>query len=105
MVHLGKSGKDINKDIGELVRKGRIGARTQKMLDSVRIVGNEAVHPGEINLNDDRELANALFYFINLIVFDAISYDKAVDSIYQKMPAVKRKGIEDRDRTKSLTID
>jgi hypothetical protein len=100
LIHLGEPGKDINGDIGELAKKGKVSARTKKMLDSVRIVGNESVHPGEINLNDDPELANALFYLINLIVFDAFSYDKYVDSLYDKLPESKRKGVEDRDRPK-----
>ena len=74
------------------------------MLGSVRIGGNESVHPGEINLNEDPELANALFSLINLIVFDAFSYDKYGDSLYEKLPESKRKGVEDRDRPKPAKV-
>src|SRR4051794_33986994 len=76
LIHLGEPGENINRDIGELARKEKISTRTKKMLDSVRIVGNESVHPGEINLNEDPGMANALFYLINLIVLDAFSLDK-----------------------------
>jgi hypothetical protein len=100
LVHLGEPGKDINTDIGSPAKKGKISGRTKKALDSVRIVGNESVHPGEINLNEDPNMANALFYLINLIVLDAFSYDKYVDSIYAQLPENKRKGVEDRDRPK-----
>jgi hypothetical protein len=100
LIHLGEPGKDIYTDIGALYQKGRITERTKKILDSVRIVGNESVHPGEINLNEDPGLANALFYLINLIVLDAFSLDKYVDSLYGQLPESKRKGVEDRDRPK-----
>jgi hypothetical protein len=101
MPALGEAGKDINTDIGELVKKGRINPRTQKMLDSVRVIGNEAVHPGVLDVRDNRELASSLFSLVNLIMFEAVTYDKYVDGIYQQLPENKRKGIEDRDRPKA----
>jgi hypothetical protein len=105
LVHLGESGENINTDIGSLAKKGTITERTKKALDSVRIVGNESVHPGEIDFNEDPKMANALFYLINLIALDAFSYDKYVDSIYAQLPENKRKGIEDRDRAKPEKAD
>ena len=45
-------------------------------------------------------MANALFYLINLIVLDAYSYDKYVDSIYEQLPKSKRKGVDDREKPK-----
>ena len=44
-IHLGEDGKDLNTDIGSLVEKG-LDQRVQKSLDTVRVVGNESVHPG-----------------------------------------------------------
>jgi hypothetical protein len=100
MKALGEPGKDINTEIGELVQKRKISARTQKMLDSVRVIGNEAVHPGTLDVRDDRTLAGALFSLVNLIMVEAVSYDKYVDSVYQKLPESKLKGIETRHRLK-----
>jgi hypothetical protein len=50
--HLGESGKNINNDIAALVSKG-LNPTIQKSLDLVRVIGNEAVHPGTIDLNDE----------------------------------------------------
>jgi hypothetical protein len=37
----------------------------QQSLDIVRVIGNDAVHPGQIDLTDDIETATKLFVLIN----------------------------------------
>ena len=72
---LGESGKNIDKDIASLVGKG-LDPLVQKALDVVRVIGNEAVHPGEINLDDNRDIALQLFNLVNLIANQMISQPK-----------------------------
>jgi hypothetical protein len=100
MVHLGQSGKDLNQDIGNLVKKG-LGERVQKALDTCRVVGNESVHPGTLDVRDNPEIAHALFELMNFIVEELISRDKRIDALYQTLPATKLQGIADRDSTAS----
>ncbi|QIO47218.1 DUF4145 domain-containing protein [Rhizobium leguminosarum bv. trifolii] len=97
--HLGEPGKNINEDIASLVAKG-LDDRIQKALDVLRVVGNEAVHPGTIDLNDDPNTAESLFKFFNLIVEKMISDPKMVDEVYASLPPDKLKQIEKRDKEK-----
>lgn len=97
MVHLGESGKNINDDIASLVRKG-LPEKIQKALDAVRVIGNNAVHPGQIDLKDDTETAIALFDLLNTIVEVMITQPKKIDELYSKIPTSTRKAIEKRDK-------
>ena len=76
----------------------------QKALDIVRVIGNEAVHPGSIDMKDDRETALNLFQLVNSIAEQMISNPQKIRSIYDKLPEEKRIGIENRDKNKSWNI-
>ncbi len=93
---LGQSGENINDDIKNLVKSG-LDTRIQKILDVVRVIGNESVHPGTIDLRDDRGTAQKLFELVNRIAYDTITHKREVDSLYESLPKSKRDAIEKRD--------
>ena len=94
---LDAKGKDLNAKIGDLVSKG-LNPKIQKALDVVRVIGNEAVHPGQIDLTDDTETAQALFKLVNVIAEGMITQPKDVDTLYDNLiPESQKKGIEKRD--------
>ncbi len=95
-VHLGESGDNINDDIGSLVEKG-LPARVQKALDVVRVVGNNAVHPGQIDVNDEPEIALSLFKLVNMIVDVMISQPQEVQDLFESLPEGAKKQIAERD--------
>lgn len=95
-LHLGEKGKDLNQDIASLVKKG-LHPQLQQSLDIVRVIGNEAVHPGVLALKDDRQTAVRLFEIVNSIADQMISHPRVVREMYAKLPEKKRREIEARD--------
>lgn len=95
---LGEKGENINDDIGELVKKG-LNQAIQKSLDALRITGNNAVHPGELDLREDKERVIKLFGLINFIAQKMITEPKEIDSFYNNLPTSSREAVKKRDKT------
>lgn len=97
LIQLGEKGKDINCDIANLVAKG-LSPKVQKALDLVRVIGNESVHPGTINLDDNRDIALRLFRLLNFIADETITKPKEIDDLFEDIiPENKKNAIEKRD--------
>lgn len=94
--HLGGKGKNIDEDIAGLVRKG-LDPLVQQSLDIVRVIGNEAVHPGTIDLRDDQNTASRLFDLVNIIAQQMITQPNSIKAMYEKLPESKRNAIMLRD--------
>lgn len=97
VVHLGESGKNLNDAIANLVKKG-LPTGIQQALDAVRVIGNNAIHPGELNLKDDAKTAVTLFNLVNIIVEVMITQPKEIEEIYGKLPAGAKEAIKKRDK-------
>ena len=93
---LGEPGENLHNDIGALVSKG-LDRDVQKALDSVRVIGNNAVHPGEMDLRDDRGTAETLFQLLNVIADRMLTQPRRIQEVYAKLPEGPRKGIQRRD--------
>lgn len=96
---LGEKSKDINADIASLVSKG-LPLPIKNSLDVVRVIGNNAVHPGKLSDEDMAEVAVSLFHLVNAIVEDRIARPKALEELYMRLPEGARKAIEERDAKK-----
>lgn len=98
LLHLGGHGKNINDDIKKLVKEG-LPILVQQALDYCRVVGNNAVHPGEINVNDSPDIAASLFDMINFIVEDRIAKPREIQALYDRLPESAKDSIQKRDST------
>ena len=92
--HLGETGS-TNESIGNLVKKG-LDPKVQQSLDIVRITGNNAVHPGEIDFGDTTDV-QALFNLINVIAGVLITQPKQIQALYDGLPENSKKAVEKRD--------
>lgn len=63
----------------------------------VRVVGNEAVHPGTIDLKDDRDTALRLFSLVNAIADQMITHPNVVQEMYDQLPPEKLAAIDARN--------
>lgn len=81
------SGKSLHELIEE--RKDELGLRLYKMAVGLRLVGNEAVHVGQIDFDEDQEVAELLFYFINRITERLIEEQMMIEKIKGVLPESK----------------
>lgn len=93
---LGENEGSIDKDIKSLVVKG-LPVGIQQALDVVRVVGNNAVHPGELTSDDIADVSMSLFDLVNVIVDERIARPRALAALYLRLPEGARNAIERRD--------
>lgn len=93
---LGEKGENINSDIASLTKKG-LPQIVQQAFDVCRVIGNNAVHPGTIDLNDKPENVKTLFSIINFIIEEKISKPKLIENMYNLLPENNLKAINKRD--------
>jgi len=74
--HLGQKGKNIDADIRNLAKDNTLPPLVVKVADTVRITGNNAVHPGEMSDEDFDYVASKMFGLLNFIVKKGISEPK-----------------------------
>jgi len=96
VANLGEKGNNINDDIGALVKKG-LPVQVQQALDYCRVIGNNAVHPGELIIDDNLNIAHSLFEMVNFIVEDRITKPKKIAELYNILPEGALKAVEKRD--------
>jgi len=97
---LGENKGDLDAAIGSLVSKG-LPKTVQEALDTVRVIGNNAVHPGSIDLKDDIHTVKQLFWLVNFIAEKLISEPKQISEVFDlKVPENNKKSIKTRDNGK-----
>ncbi|MGL5055964.1 MAG: DUF4145 domain-containing protein, partial [Fusobacteriaceae bacterium] len=94
-IELGEKGENINDDIANLVSKG-LSVEVQQVLDILRVTGNNAVHPGQLNLDEKPELVSVMFEYINIIVDKFYTEPRKIAESYEKLPEGVRLAIARR---------
>ena len=94
---LSAEGRTLDDKIGWLISEKGLSVEIQRMLDIVRVIGNEAVHPGSMDLKDDTATASMLLNTLNLIAMQLLTQPRLIEEQWKAVPAKKRKAAEDRD--------
>jgi hypothetical protein len=77
-----------------------LAAEIQQSLDLVRVVGNHAVHPGQIVIEDNKSHIEKFFGLVNLIVEVLIVQPARIASMFDALvPAGQKQMIVKRDGT------
>lgn len=95
--HLGENGENINNDIRNLSAKNIVPPLVVNVADTVRITGNNAVHPGEMSDEDFDHIASKMFELLNFIVKKGISEPLELKALYELTPEGPRKDAEAKD--------
>jgi hypothetical protein len=92
-------GKDLNDRIGLLVKEKIIDNQVQMELDTLRVTGNNAVHPGEIDIKDKYINSEILFEILNHIITMKIEKPAKFKEKYENWLTDKEKeNIDRRDK-------
>lgn len=96
--HVGENAESINEAIRNLVKKGSITVPIQRALDTVRITGNNAVHPGQMDLRDNKEIVFTMFRLVNYIAEFMLTMPREIGMGYDALPDGAKKSIVRRDQ-------
>jgi hypothetical protein len=96
-IECGLPGENLNSDIGALVKKG-LPIQIQQSLDLVRVVGNNAVHPGQIVIEDNHQNIEKFFGLVNLTIDVLIVQPAKVAAMFTTLvPPAQQQQIAARD--------
>ncbi|EKL1317657.1 DUF4145 domain-containing protein [Campylobacter lari] len=88
-IYNGLKNRNINEDIEEIINIGNFYQEQKEMfeeaMNSIRLIGNKASHPSELDINDNSEIANTLFEMINFIVGEIITKPKEREERLNKL--------------------
>lgn len=89
----------LNDVVAQAVKNG-LTPMAQQALDALRVVGNDAVHPNQLVLDEANagEIYRSLCRLLNLVVDQLVTAPRLAQEMFDALPESKRSEIERRDR-------
>ena len=84
--HLGTKGKRLNDYITSWAEEA-LDSSVEHAMHTVCIVGNNAVHPGKIDLKDAHAIVGTLLHLVNYIAEEKISEPKRIKELFEAVAA------------------
>lgn len=94
---IGHPKDSLNTRIGKLVKEKNLSPIIQQSLDIVRVTGNNAIHPGNIESTDNEQIARELLKLINLIANALITEPNKVNKLFESLSESHKNSISKRD--------
>lgn len=93
-----KTGDTLDTLVGRAVALG-LAPQVQRSLDALRVIGNDAVHPQQLVLDDANatKTFEALCLALNIVVEQMLSVPRQSAELFASLPESKRQQIEKRD--------
>lgn len=88
-------GADLNQKIKKLGDKG-FDKDIIISMDTIRVIGGQAVHSLQMNLQDDVSTAKLLFEIVNDISDYMYSRKKRIRKVYKSLPQSKKSAVKER---------
>lgn len=89
--HVECKGNTLQEKIDYLIEHHKIPKEIAEAMDIVRIIGNEAVHPGTIDLQEKPETVTALFNLVNLVAERLITGPREIKKLHESLPDSKKR--------------
>ena len=92
----GKQNLSLNENIALLIKNKEIPEILEKAMNTIRVFGNNAAHPGKINFDgmDSPDVARKLFKIINIIADRWITDEREVHELYEETVPESEKSAE-----------
>jgi len=103
--HFGVEEKQLDKAIRKLAEMTQFNENIIRAADTIRITGNNAVHPGELNEADIDGIGSKLFGLLNYLVRQGITEPKNIESIYSQIPEAPRRSAEQKDNRNKEALE
>ena len=94
LTYLEIEGDTLYSKITSYCENNNVDDRLTKAFHSIRIIGNESVHIGNLRMEDDIETAGILFSMLNFIVDETITKTRKINHIYSQLPENKTKKLD-----------
>lgn len=89
-----KPNDSLNENIKRLARSGKLAPSLEDVMHTLRLAGNDAVHPAMLGVADDPEVAHELFWLVNVLVEEFVTRDKRIEAIRSRVTGGASPAIE-----------
>lgn len=82
---MGYKERNLSTSIKEMISKENLSNEFEKSCDYIRLTGNDAVHPRELSISEDKEVVLFMFELLNQLVEEMITNKNKKNRLFRKV--------------------